>query len=686
MAGNEPLSIEEYPPETQPIELYQTGYDKLQIMQIHMPFQSAAGVGISNMPQDQDEFGNSVFSDDDAIEHIELGHDGMKFFQFLSRNTATAITHLRVYASGTRPTVNRTKAHCALLYKQYYEDIKAGLLEDVMPGYDDEGDPASTIENKLKGVSWKDTGVTTKDRHWTKLRQWMYGYGLMKRNEFPKHSARIDQMSKAQEIFDQWIYLYIDLAMIEYFYMIVLAQAQTAQAILKLGILQQGLASKKYEGFGLEPNFDPVWSDFVERTKIDNITGLVGLDKFTPYLDNPIDDTLIKDTTLDTILYDHKDTYPVPTRSLKIARSMFGIGKDESRNTTVHFFNALIGGIPDGDENNISHGKKVWALGLETAIHFQIMRKLQDLNLPKTIEQALINQKHYHFQDLEPTFANVFVEYNFSKSLSGYAEAYARYGLASFMRFDQVMSNTPVLFEEVVSDPQSIHTGGVLDTTVPTFLNQIHVLPVIQGHIPEYYELVFGGQVSMDEIRAVMFFGVLLSLTSSVNWQDNRYSMYRAEICQIIDTVDERILGYAKCLGAEQIRYEFLKDPFEILAGDFKKKFVALKYAHGLSKGYLEYQRNISEPRPRGNSRPVRIIHIGKLEKLRMLAEMIPSVPETKIAVSAAPKAPEEPKLGKPKPPAKPAKPKEVKPPDVKKPPTVEEDQTEEDEDPENLK
>lgn len=636
MSEKTPFVLEALP--SPQVDRFQTGKATLQINTMLLTMQQSAGVGYAKMPHEYTEYDNTTYTDSSATAHVEYDTDSVKYFDWLTRVATTAITLLRQYQKGGRPTVDRTADHQAVLF-WYYDDFVAGLQGKKMPKLKETGAAASTVTEILSGISWKDTDITTHDYHWTKLRQLFWAAGKKYRNAFPKQSSRIEHTSTSQEVYDQQVYIFLAMVMIRIWYNFILAQGQSAIAIDLMGIMQGGIINTKYgKDINTKPSFDAIWSDFVERNKVDKLNGLTGLSAYSTYTTNPLVETLITGSTINNVIYELAETSFVPVDSLEWARKYWGIGVyDKNR----HFANLLIGGIPDAG-NSVTHGTATFALGLETAIHLQIMRVLKGYNLPALVTDAIKNQTHYHFNAIT-AFDNFFISYQYGKSTQGFCDAVAYVPGRMFWKFTSITAG--LLSTQVVNDPQNLHSTNTLKTGRANYQNGLAALLTLGDSIPDYYLCHFPNGITIDELQAALIFEQLLSLTSSTNWNTYRYTLSTIFLFEVYDSLND---GKRMCLAktsAAVARVELILNP----TNQSSSLFTALKWSFGLEAGYIAYERIISEPRPYGEASPVIIKQMGNYFVQDQIAQLLYPMKDV-----AAPKA-DKPKKETPK-----AEPKET--------------------------
>lgn len=604
---------------TEQLKLWQTGKMTIEENWIRLPMQESAGISRMKLPQEYTEWSDNEFYDDAEVDpetaHYECDTaTNHSYMAAVSRMFCTGLNVLKMYQNGSRPDVKRTSGYAIAGLFWFYDDMKAGLLGEAPPKFKGNGDAATTLAETISGYAW---ASSTLDVHWTKLRPFMYSFGLMWRQEFPKQSSRIDQAAQSQDVFDQWVYIYLVRAIEWLYYLPILAQGQTAKVDLILAILKGGMATSKF-GSSISATFDVAWKELVKAIKLDVLDGMTGLNEYTTLTTNQMVDTLINGDTIQHLLYELNDVWVVPKWSLNKARSNFGIGEWNGK----HFFNGVFGGIADAG-NSTGHGITTIATGLEASIHFQIMRGLKDLDIVKLWEQALKNQTHYHFQVL-PDFSKDFVSYSFLKDLGGFADPEAYVGSRGIFKFTTLAAG--VHSTVVVNDPQVVHNSGTLYKDIAHFGFNTWIIPYLFGFTKPYDMLVFGFSIDRKTLQSMMLFQTMFSLTSSASWQNQRFNLSRIQYVEIFNALNEKErLCWAKSTAA-QLRYEYLANP----SSSYEIK---LKYASGLLEGSVPFTQTITEPRPYGNTTLSLIEHVGELEVAQELALELVAMPETKVKV-----------------------------------------------------
>lgn len=637
MPGNETIAVRKLTNETDFEELVATGREKYDITVANL------------MLQDTDDlnpgFGFTVttHSGYDDIDELEsqsafytLGEGGNPAFMEMMIDVASQVrTAFRCISRGQWPTTRG--GGCLIEYM--YGEVENALLDKPHTKLDEtfSTDESGDITDILEGLDWKDTGLGTTEMHETVLRRLTYVWALNWRGKFPALAQNIVSTNSMEANFNRIVEVITWLIFYEIYYMYLIGYIQSDRAMFNLAFLDYELAKNKTLD-DMKTAVDAAWTYYVKRNKIAHVSGM---DHYTAWTGEFINDTQIDSSTLDNTIDKLRLNYIVPTTSLELARQVFGIGRTSK---SVNFAFLLNGKVCSSSGDYDTHGIGEWAIGLNTALVQPLFKEMKQWN--KEIETSILKNKHYTFLELKPLLDGYFTEFNFVGSLKGLSEEEVYWGVKRHFAYtDGTVDNA--LIAEATRDPSDVAASGTAPVASLANWDGVQLWPLIfcQGEIAENYALQLPPDITMRHLKFDLLLGLMFDVEASTSWQDNRWFSINHQYVQMTNQKSSEVTDLCYS-DREEARWELLVDHCDGTTYDS----IAWNYNVALILGGVQSLDQVfQEPRPFGwEGKHTQIIDdFTKAENLRLYAQLLlgkdTSAPPKTVVEQQEPSQPEEP-------------------------------------------
>jgi hypothetical protein len=597
MPGSKTFSVRSLTKETDFQKVIATGKESLRIYILKYLMNEAYGVDSEysiKYSSVSTPTLRAAYDDVDELEDASSNFFGVEHssntqpMEFLLDVVAQARTFMRSAARGVWPDLASSSALLAFLALE----VRQALLDQPhTQTQEDMATAGTTLTNILEGISWSDDGLSTNDMHCQWLRRLVYIWALSWTGKLPNLAQNIAATQAMTVNMNRIVDVITCLIVFEIFYFFLIGYVQSDRAMFNVGFLGYELAKLKTHD-EMATALDPIWEHFAKQNKIGYMSAMSNHSAWTADF---IDQTEIEANTLDSTIDRLSTSFIVSQTGLKMARSLFGIGNYKDGE---HFAFLLNGTPASGDGAGEYHGLSDWMIGVNSAIVMRCFEEMKGWN--EEINSAIMRNKHYTFLELKDLISSYFTEFDFVSSVKGICDNEVYWGLRRNLTFADNPISSALLETEVVRDPQAVHDTNVLlpqvaDASFEDWAG-IPIAPLIflQGRINPRNSLMIPADVTEAELGWDIIIWCLTALTSSTDWQDQRYEYNSTQLVSFIDYKTDELVDLALA-NANVVRWDFRINPNEIAT----YPSAGAKYLAGLIEGgYEGLTRYESEARP----------------------------------------------------------------------------------------
>jgi hypothetical protein len=398
----------------------------------------------------------------------------------------------------------------------------------------------TSLSDLLTGVQWKDQGTGTGEMHVQQLRRLVYSMALNYKT--PSLTQRIEQSNLVTH--QRAVTVITFLIIIEIFHIPLGAMMQSDRAILNVAGSGDLLNDR------IDPSLvsvlDEIWGTFAKKNKgdiFDEHAGLtVGSTTFAAYVDDFIDITAIEGVDLEQSYRLWKKKYVMPSRSLKIAREFYGVGKYQNVDNEIVHFMMLWDGLIEGSSARTTHGKTTWTLGWNTAVALKYLEAIKGFH--NDVLDAFQRQASWTWDEMKDLVKDFFVDFSFFGSLKGLIGENKYIGIKTSVYFEDADISTS---KGVTSDvPNGVHSVNDLHSagTLKKTINTSGIYPLawayafIQSAVPDAtYRLGMSAQMTIEEVFAMSYYSIFISTAADMgtSWTNNyRYLYNRIQMYNVV--------------------------------------------------------------------------------------------------------------------------------------------------------
>jgi hypothetical protein len=429
-----------------------------------------------------------------------------------------------------------------------FEAYKAGLMYENYPnwGQDLEGAVTSAApavrddaHDLVGGLLWYDSDD---NHHYSWYCRIMYGLGLAMRNDFPDLTSRIESTTSQTMLFRNIESMYF-LAIVALNDLFPLSAMQSDVAVFNLAGLYETNRNRNIP----EDIYKAADNDWLPFVVPDKYATFAVANKWQTYTGDFINTSVIEATTIDNAIHNWKTQYLVCGWSLKMARSMWGLGTYSKRGNTIHFANLFNGIIPTADGLYNTHGVSSWALGINISIGIDYLKARQ--TLPQDFLR-FVNKKNFTWTQVNEIYSKFFTPFSVLGSLNGYCEPEVYIASRRGVLFEDFVDTTSFFRNESVSNVgtaaeyyQSNTDTIVADLSTTLYYGGEWIWLYTHQYIPEDYYLLMPYQWDDKEIYYSFLFGILF---------DTIYDPSGVTIDADFDKVKHSHARFVECIDAKQ--------------------------------------------------------------------------------------------------------------------------------------
>lgn len=624
------LNIEQLVSEEDPVGIVQTGTDPIDITFISFPMQEAYGIPervpmaaptyrialprdyflnntLAALLADLESATPSIFNE---VRPAVL--DNQLVLQYLVDMVAQAWTWNKNVARGIFP--NLSASLCSILGE--WEDFVAGIMGQPCPLLQEDGTEATTVAEAVSGLNWCDDGLGVSDMHWTWIRRWFWRIGLFLGQRLPEFANTIN--TNTQISVDRTLTaIYMQVPIIIY-WIIGHLVGQSCSAEFALALSDEKSINKKVSR-DLRKELEAWCYKISFHNKTTKLYG--GPNSFTGHvemLDNDfIDIAFIDDDDIDDFLDEFDSSFDSPSLSLKLGRSYAGIGKFDN-GVESNFFAVLFNfGYTDATEPGESpnHYRSQIAVGLNYMCWRRWVEGVQGYK--EDLDLCVEKQKLFSHLGLRDFFKDFFSTSTFKSAYKAYIDNNAYKAIRVMCGFG-TLAHPMDAADTDGRDPHDVEDGGgdvndyFFTSNAAPYLFWLY--PYLYSLIPENDALRSACTWTRDELKALMFYGCLLSVTPSTDWIINRFRYSRMRFIDVINAKTKEIITLVYNT-TQELRYENIRDVCGVA------NTVTLKYGLGLSEKTIDPWESVSPARLLlKGSFGTRIIYVGNWGVLKELA------------------------------------------------------------------
>lgn len=633
--------------EVTPIEFLQTGFNPIKMYLTRAEYTTAPEYG----GMDQDLL-NPRF--EDKFDATITGHDetdldmGVNIVSYVSKGLfGQAWGWIRErYSVSTWADINAADLMDAL-EDWYYEFIRG--LHNLRPRrIKDDGSASTDLTDDIQGLVWyrQEAVAGSSDRHWQYTRRWAYLFGQYYSKMIPGFVDKLDATTETNRVRVEQILAAF--AAIEFGYLFPMMALNSERVAFGLGAMHSGklnpkiLQPEEYAG-----NYDNVWYELSKEYK-QHVAGTAA--DPDAYMVNHVDFTgdfwrydFLESTNFDVALQRARETFKVSKFGQNMARIFTGIGLADLGDRTVHFANLFTLHMPDhanypandkyGVATTWDHGVSMWCTGLDLAAVLEWLYSVRSvredcLNLVK-------NRKHYTWTDgsLESIVENMFVDFNFVKSISGYCQPIIQPALDRRFRYADATKTTAngiTFYGEDnidVDDPEDWDGGTVWysDSSTPLDNHWVWLSLYIWEGMNESMYLFSPGGMTLEEMSIDLLTGILFDGNDPDVSQ--KFQHTRINAIEIIDCYDHNKF-YGFMSGDNGSAINRTEDVYDILYGSVGNDTFTFRNGLYTRDPGESTARRYTEPRPKGlkEKAPTFVPYWGKRETKLAMFEQILSI------------------------------------------------------------
>ena len=621
-----------------PIEFLQTGHDIVKITTCRSEYTTAP------------TYGGMTDADLNPRVEAEWGVAGTPSETALDADVNIAEYVMKGLAGQARGWIRKRKSTAAwadlasdedidILYIWYLDFIR-GLHNQKIRKVQEDGSTAATdMAEEIQGLAWLDEGLGSTNMHYQYTRRWAWLFGIYYAGIKPGFVDKLDAATETNR--NRLEMILAALAAVEFCYLFPMMAANSERLAFGLGAEHSGALSsairdpESFKSSGLAP----IWIALSKEDKQD----IVGTD-FANY--DPMNGDFwrydfLESASFEVALHRAMETFQVSKFGLSGARLLTGASKAEYSDRTINFANLFTLHMPDhanypaedkyGTATTWDHGVSMWCTGLDLAVVLDWLYAMRGTR--EDCIDLVTGRAHYTWAgpELLALVKNMWVDFNFVKSLSGYCQPVIQRALDRHIRFvdnTKTTANGVTYYPETKydkDDPEEMGDGTLWysdDANVELSNHWTWLSLYIMGNQNENMRLLSTGGMTIEEMMADFIVGVLYD-ANDANIVD-KFQFSKIVAVSIVSAYDHnKFYGFASGeTGREEPRFEDVYDVLDPTSAEgfvFREALNTCDIGSGWTPRYME-------PRPKGlnGMKPTWIPNWGMREtKIKFAQQMM---------------------------------------------------------------
>jgi hypothetical protein len=593
-----------------PFEYVQTGFEPIKIYTNRWLYTSddyyACAMSSAFNPKVEKAWSGTADEDTVLAEDIELP-------EYVCRGLlgqATKWLNDRAY-SGSWTDITDA-ANYKLLYFWYYNFSQTLNRLEPRKLQDDGSTAATTLAQIIQGLDWNDEGVGGGARHHQWVKRWADFMGYRYSKIRPNFVDKLDAANETNRTRVSMILAAF--AAIEFCYVLPALVLQSERAMFALAAMHEGELNKKIQDVeGLGGAFEDIWRRLTTRNRYDTVTG--NFTNYVPMTTRFINLDVLDASDVDTTLSRARNNFRMPTFAVNFGKTFAGISKYTDGQRTIHFANLHTFHPADDDayplDETYVHGSGEWLLGQDLAVCLDWL-SYNDGWIEDMCHVIVKDRKHYTWtgDELSKIVDDMWVDFNFITTISGYCSPVIQRGLDRHFAFDsntkttltdskgKVVTVYPDSEMKATFDPESLIDTLMWEDDNNVFSHWWWLSLYGWDYDDPKVNLVSYGGMTPEEIAADFLLGMLIDTNKPNADRDHAVELTKIVAVELVDAENyDKLYGFASTkTGTSMPRFEDIYDHLSAYASFGHRDHIGAIASANLTKA-----RMFTEPRLKGH-------------------------------------------------------------------------------------